>query len=61
MSDLCTRGTPHTDGIGDITGKGTCPTGSGLHKGEMCTYTITGTDELNTGVRTLRFAGTLTR
>jgi hypothetical protein len=61
MSDTFTRGTPHTDGIGDITGKGTCTTGSGLHKGEKCTYTISGTYDLQTGVTKLRFAGTLTR
>jgi hypothetical protein len=61
MSDTFTRGAPRTDGIGDITGKGTCTTGSGLHKGEKCTYTITGTYDLNTGVTKLRFAGTFTR
>jgi hypothetical protein len=61
MSDSFTRGAPHTDGVGAITGKGTCTTGSGLHKGETCTYTITGTYDLNTGVTKLRFAGTLTR
>ena len=61
MSDTFTRGAPHTDGIGEITGKGTCTTGSGLHKGEKCTYTITGTYDLNTGVTKLRLAGTFTR
>jgi hypothetical protein len=61
MSDTFTRSGPHTDGIGDVTGKGTCTTGSGLHKGETCTYTITGTYDLYTGVTKLRFAGTFTR
>jgi hypothetical protein len=61
MSDAFTRGAPHTDGVGDITGKGTCTTGSGLHKGETCTYTITGTYDLNTGVTKLHLAGTFTR
>jgi hypothetical protein len=61
MSDTFTRGAPHTDGIGDITGKGACTTGSGLHKGEKCTYTISGTYDLQTGVTKLRFTGTLTR
>jgi hypothetical protein len=61
MSDAFTRGVPHTDGVGDITGKGTCTTGSGLHKGEKCTYTITGTYDLNTGVTKLHLAGTFTR
>ena len=61
MSDTFTRSAPHTDGIGAITGKGTCTTGSGIHDGEKCTYTITGTYDLNTGVTKLRFAGTFTR
>jgi hypothetical protein len=61
MSDSFTRAAPHTDGIGEVTGKGTCTTGSGLHKGETCTYTITGTYDLTTGVTKLRFAGTFTR
>jgi hypothetical protein len=61
MSDSFTREAPHTDGVGEITGKGTCTTGSGLHEGEKCTYTITGTYDLNTGVTKLRFAGTFTR
>jgi hypothetical protein len=60
-SDSFTREAPHTDGIGEITGKGTCTTGSGLHEGEQCTYSITGTYDLNTGVTKLRFAGTFTR
>lgn len=61
VSDTLTRAAPHTDGIGAISGKGTCTTGSGLHKGEQCTYTVTGTYDLNTGVTKLRFAGTFTR
>ena len=61
MSDTFTRSAPHTDGIGDITGKGTCTTGSGSAQGEKCIYTITGTYDLNTGVTKLRFAGTFTR
>ncbi len=61
VSDTFTREAPHTDGIGAISGKGTCTTGSGLHKGETCRFTITGTYDLNTGVTKLRLAGTLTR
>ncbi len=38
-----------------------CTTGSGQHKGEKCTYTISGTYDVQTGVTKLRFAGTLTR
>ncbi len=60
-SDTLTLEPPHTDGIGAITGKGTCTTGSGMHKGETCTYAVSGTYDLNTGVTTLRFAGTYTR
>jgi hypothetical protein len=60
-SDTLTLGPPHTDGVGAITGKGTCTTGTGMHQGETCTYTVTGTYDLNTGVTALRFAGTFTR
>jgi hypothetical protein len=60
MSDAFTRAAPHTDGVGDITGRGTCTTGSGLHKGEKCTYTITGSYDLNTGVTKLLLSGTFT-
>jgi hypothetical protein len=61
MSDTFTREAPRTDSIGEVSGKGTCTTGSGLHQAEKCTYTITGTYDLNTGVTKLRFAGTFTR
>ncbi len=60
-SSSFTRSAPHTDGVGDISGTGTCTTGSGLHKGETCTYTIAGTYDLNTGVTKLRLTGTFTR
>jgi hypothetical protein len=61
VSDTFTLAAPHTDGVGAITGKGTCTTGSGMHQGEKCTYAITGTYDLNTGVTMLHFAGTFTR
>jgi hypothetical protein len=61
LSDAFTLAAPHTDGVGAITGKGTCTTGNGTHQGETCTYTITGTYDLTTGVTMLRFAGTFTR
>ncbi len=60
-ADALTLAAPGTDGIGAVTGKGSCTTGTGLHKGENCTYTVTGTYDLNTGVTKLRFAGTFTR
>jgi hypothetical protein len=61
VSQTFVRAAPHTDGIGAITGKGTCTKGSGLHRGETCNYTITGSYDLNTGVTKLSFAGTFTR
>ena len=61
VSDSFTRGAPHTDGIGAISGKGTCTKGGGQHKGETCNYTISGTYDLNTGVTKLRLAGAFTR
>jgi hypothetical protein len=60
-SDTLTLQPPHTDGAGAITGKGTCTTGTGMHQGETCTYAITGTYDLHTGVTMLHFAGTYTR
>lgn len=60
-SETYTMASPHTNGVGTITGQGKCTTGSGVHKGETCTYGMTGTYDLQTGVVHLRFAGTLTR
>jgi hypothetical protein len=60
-SDVLTLQPPHTDGIGVITGKGTCTTGTGMHQGEKCTYAVSGTYDLQTGVTMLHFAGTYTR
>ena len=60
-SDTFTLGVPRTDGVGAITGKGTCTTGTGRHQGETCNYTITGTYDLSTGVTALHYAGTFTR
>ncbi len=60
-ADSFTLGPPHTDGIGAISGTGRCTGGTGAHKGEKCTYTITGTDDLQTSVTKLTFAGSYTR
>lgn len=60
-SDTFTLAAPHIDGLGAITGKGTCTTGSAMHQGETCTYTFTGTYDLNTGVTMLHLSGTFTR
>jgi hypothetical protein len=59
--DTYTMAVPHTNGVGTITGQGRCTTGSGSHKGETCSYKISGTYDLQTGVTKLRFSGTLTR
>lgn len=51
---------PNTDGLGTITGNGTCRSGTGTHHGETCTYTIKGTYDLITGITRLALAGTYT-
>ena len=53
-------GTPNTDGLGPITGNGTCRSGTGTHFGETCTYTMKGTYDLITGITRLTLTGTYT-
>ena len=60
-TDAFTLGAPGTDGIGPVTGMGRCTRGTGLHKGESCSYKISGTYDLVTTVTKLRLAGTYTR
>jgi hypothetical protein len=55
-----TLGTPNVDGIGPISGKGTCTSGTGTHHGETCTYTIKGTYDLITGITSMTLTGTYT-
>jgi hypothetical protein len=55
-----TLGTPNVDGVGPITGNGTCRSGTGSHKGETCTYTIKGTYDLITGTTSMTLTGTYT-
>jgi hypothetical protein len=55
-----TLGTPNVDGVGPITGNGTCQSGTGSHKGETCTYTIKGEYDLITGTTSMTLQGTYT-
>jgi hypothetical protein len=55
-----TLGTPNVDGVGPITGNGTCQSGTGSHKGETCTYTMKGTYDLITGTTSVTLNGTFT-
>jgi hypothetical protein len=55
-----TLGTPDVDGIGPITGNGTCQSGTGTHQGETCTYTIKGTYDLISGITSMTLTGTYT-
>jgi hypothetical protein len=55
-----TLGTPDVDGVGPITGNGTCRSGTGTHEGETCTYTIKGTYDLITGITSMTLTGTYT-
>jgi hypothetical protein len=59
--DTFSLGAPHTDGVGAVTGNGKCAGGTGVHQKETCTYAITGSYDLQTGVTKLRFAGTFTQ
>jgi hypothetical protein len=60
-SDTFTYGPPSVDGIGAISGDGTCIFGSGAHLKQTCTFTIKGNYNLNTSVVNLTLSGTYTR
>jgi hypothetical protein len=60
-TDKFTLAPPHTDGIGAITGSGKCAGGTGVHRKEKCTYTFTGTYDLQTTVVKIKITGTDTR
>jgi hypothetical protein len=60
-TDSFTLSAPHTDGVGTITGSGTCAGGTGIHELEKCSYTFTGTYNTNTTVVMIKIAGTDTR
>ena len=53
-------GAPLTDGVGAVTGTGTCTGGTFKHQGETCTYTIKGSYDLVTGREYLTLRGTYT-
>jgi hypothetical protein len=45
------------NGIIKVTGRGSCAGGTGIHKGERCSYTLTGTYDAKTNQNTLRVSG----
>ncbi len=53
-------GAPLTDGVGAVTGTGTCTGGTFKHQGETCTYTMKGSYDLVTGRMYLTLRGTYT-
>jgi hypothetical protein len=55
-----TLGVPHVDGIGTISGTGTCVKGSLVHRLETCKYTFVGTYDLVTGFTQITLKGTET-
>jgi hypothetical protein len=55
-----TLGVPHVDGVGTITGTGTCIKGSLVHRLETCHYRFSGTYDLLTGITQLTLKGTET-
>jgi hypothetical protein len=59
-NETLTYGVPLTDGVGPITGTGTCSGGTFNHQGETCTYTIKGSYDLITGHLYLTLSGTYT-
>jgi hypothetical protein len=55
-----TLGVPRTDGVGTITGTGTCTKGSEAHRLETCKYKFAGTYDLRTGITQITLKGTET-
>jgi hypothetical protein len=55
-----TLGVPHVDGVGTITGTGTCTKGSLVHRLETCSYKFAGTYDLLTGITQITLKGTET-
>jgi len=60
-SETLTEVPPHTNSVGSITGNGSCAGGTGVHAAERCSYSVTGTYDLISGVTELRRSGTFTR
>jgi hypothetical protein len=59
-TELFTLGVPHVDGVGTITGTGTCTKGSLVHRLETCNYKFAGTYDLLTGFTQITLKGTET-
>ena len=59
-NETVTLGVPNIDGVGPVTGTGTCQGGTFKHQGETCTYTLKGTYDLITGQMFLTLTGTYT-
>jgi hypothetical protein len=55
-----TLGIPHVDGVGSISGTGTCTKGSKAHRFETCRYTFAGTYDLRTRITQITLRGTET-
>jgi hypothetical protein len=52
---------PNAKGISAITGSGKCVGGTGIHKHETCSYTLTGTYDTKTTITNVKETGTDTR
>jgi hypothetical protein len=59
--DTYALGQPDANGIVAITGSGKCTSGTGVHKGEKCSYTFTGTLDSKTSIVHVTVNGTYTR
>jgi hypothetical protein len=59
-TELFTLGVPNVDGLGSITGTGTCTKGSLVHRLETCHYKFSGSYDLLTGITQMTLRGTET-
>jgi hypothetical protein len=59
-TETFTLGVPHVDGVGTITGTGTCTKGTLVHRLETCNYKFAGTYDLLTGITQITLKGTET-
>ncbi len=57
-AETVTLGVPSFDGVGAVSGTGTCVSGTYKHQGETCTYKIAGSYDLITGRMFLTLHGT---
>ena len=60
-TETFTLGPPRLDGVGAITGHGTCTGGTNQHQQEKCSYTLKGTYDLETHIFQIALSGSDSR